>query len=880
VTRKRATFGVFAASLVALTVAGLATGSPTEATEQATPGSAGTDVSLPLTDSAVTVSGRGRFSSMRFTVNQTAKLNTQAISVTWTGGTPTDSGQRRFNAHFVQMFQCWGDDDGTNADNPGPPPEQCVQGAVGANPKSPQAGLYPNNYGITRVLAYGLWAEYETYRDAGYTEPRSNFLWKPFRAVDGTSVNVQINPRYNPAIPSTGTFWLNPYYNEITTNEIAASRTYEDGTGRALMQVNTGVDSTGLGCGQKSQPVPGGAKKIPKCWLVIVPRGGAAEENAGTPFVEDASYNGVSTSPLFPPVWQNRIAIPLEFIPVDSPCDINKGARRMVGGELALAAIASWQPALCSTSGLPPYSYAPVSDDTARGQISNAVDGAAGMVVVSAPLEAGTYDSAKPVVYAPLTLSGLVIGFNIERWPKTGGPAEETLLQGLPVQRINLTPRLVAKLLTQSYTNAVSIFGVTPSYSWLENNAPHLGADPDFLQFNPEFTLLQNSQYRNFAGLTMPAGASDAAKLLWKYVLADTEARNWLSGAPDPWGMVVNPVYSTNAATNPLGVAFGDPLPNSFPKSDPYCYQPPDIGLNTPTPLCGTDWLPYSSGYGYAAQVTRSAADGARVDPSGPTALDLWKRDAPQVAGFRSMLSVTDTASAERFGLQVAALSRAGDSGADRSFIVPTDDSLTKGVEAMTAGSEPTVLEVKPDAVAPGAYPLTILSYAAISPLSLTKAERSDYAAFVRYAAGAGQVSGLDPGQLPVGYVPLPDTLKAQAVTAAGTITSMKGTSSGGGGGYVPPTPETTDTQPADTTPAPTTAVPTTTAAMDTSIPAAAVVDRPLTPKAGSVGLGRAAVLLLLVLLLASGAVLLEMTVHPIRQLTLRVRNSVRHVTP
>ncbi|MEI7991018.1 MAG: hypothetical protein WCH93_01160, partial [Actinomycetota bacterium] len=666
---------------------------------------------------------------------------------------------------------------------------------------------------------------------------------------------------------------------EITTNEIAASRTYEDGTGQVLMQVNHGVDSTGLGCGQKSQPVPGSTKKIPKCWLVIVPRGGAADENAGTPFTEDASYNGVSTSPLFPPVWQNRIAIPLGFIPVDSPCDINKSARRLVGSELALAAISSWQPTLCATSGLPPYSFAPVSDDTARGQISNPVDGAAGMVVVSAPLEAGTYDSTKPVVYAPFTLSGLVIGFNIERWPKTAVPVEETQLQGLAVQRLHLTPRLVAKLLTQSYANALKIYGSNPGFPWLENNAGHLGTDPDFLQFNPEFSLLQNSQYRNFAGLSLPAGASDAAKLMWRYVLADPEAKAWLSGAPDPWGMVVNPVYSTNAASNPLGVAFGDPVPNSFPKSDPYCFQPPDVGLNAPTPLCGTDWLPYSRGYADSAQITRSAADGARVDPSGPTALDLWKRDAPQVAGYRSMLSVTDTASATRFGLQVAALSRAGDDGSDRAFIEPTAGALTKGVEAMVAGSEPTLLEVKPDAVAPGAYPLTLLTYAAISPLSLTKTERSDYAAFVRYAAGAGQVSGLDPGQLPFGYVPLPDTLRARAVSAANTITSMKGTSSGGGGGYLPPTPETTDTQPTDTTPVPTTSVPTTEATTDTTPPAAAQ-DRPLTPKAGSVGLGRAAALLLLVLLLASGAVLLEMTVHPIRQLTLRVRNSVRHVTP
>src|SRR5688572_29940152 len=50
------------------------------------PGSAGTDTSLPATDSQVTVAGRGPFADLRITVNQTKSLANQAISVTWTGG--------------------------------------------------------------------------------------------------------------------------------------------------------------------------------------------------------------------------------------------------------------------------------------------------------------------------------------------------------------------------------------------------------------------------------------------------------------------------------------------------------------------------------------------------------------------------------------------------------------------------------------------------------------------------------------------------------------------------------------------------------------------------------------------------------------------------
>src|SRR5262245_39984729 len=87
-------------------------------------GSAGTDTSLPNTDSAMTIKGRGRFASISVTVNQTKNLTNQAVSVSWTGAAPGTN----VSSKFLQIFQCWGDDDGTNPDNPGPPPQQCEFG--------------------------------------------------------------------------------------------------------------------------------------------------------------------------------------------------------------------------------------------------------------------------------------------------------------------------------------------------------------------------------------------------------------------------------------------------------------------------------------------------------------------------------------------------------------------------------------------------------------------------------------------------------------------------------------------------------------------------------------------------------------------------------
>jgi len=836
-------------------------GIQSSAADPVTPGSAGIDTSLPPTDSAVTVQGRGRFSSLRITVNQTRKLNNQAVSITWTGGTPTLQGPGRFAQHYLQIFQCWGDDDGASAENPGPPPEQCVQGAVGGNYNGPPQGIYPNILATTRIVFRSTWAGYNP--SVGYTDPRTTNVWMPFRSVTGETVNVQANPNFNPAIVG-GNYWLNPYFNEITTNEIAGAVTDANGNGAELFQVNTGIESTGLGCGQRVQTLQSGTKKIPQCWIVVVPRGSAADENAGSPFGgNDPDQFGVATSPLSPMVWPNRIAIPIDFNPVDSPCDISKQDRRIAGNELALGAVSSWQPVLCTTGSQTPYSYANVSDDTARGQIANPVAGAAGMAIVNGPVPAGTFDASKPIVYAPLAISGLVVGFNVERVPKISAPQAEQELAGVRVATIKLTPRLLAKLLTQSYVRALGMGGVIPSLSWLENNPLTLASDPDFLRFNPEFALLQIANPRNFSQLTVPATAADATIQLWKYVLADPEARTWLSGTPDEWGMRVNPVYSTNAQTNPSGTSFGDPVPNSFPKSDPTCYQAPNLGSVVPAQLCGTDWVPYSRGYSESAQMTRAASDGARVEFNIFAAVpaDAWKREAPQALGYRSFLSLTDTASAARFGLQVASLSRAGDNGADRAFIAPTSNALSAGVAAMVAGSEPTVLEPKPDAVAPAAYPLTLLSYAAISPLSSSAAIRKDYAAFVKYAVQEGQVPGLSPGQLPQGYSPLSESLKAAALTAADQILSMQpGATSGGGGGggggsnggtgsFVPESEPTDTTVVADATPTTTLLAPTDSVAQ--TVETAMGPERSKTPPLAAGAMRLTVIVLLLVALLA-----------------------------
>ncbi len=773
----------------------------------ATPGQQGTDTSLAPTPSQVTVSGRGTFSGMAFTVNQTKALANQAISITWTGGAPTTRQNTRFGANFVQIYQCWGDDDGTNPDNPGPPPEQCEAGAYGASANGGSTVLFSDPLVYGRVISRVGWPNDDP--SLGVLDAAGFQRWMPFKSVDGTVVGEAIDPNFNPFIGSD--YWINPFFNSINTNEIAGAVTNQDGTGSELFQTLTGDEAAGLGCGKKTQPVAG-SLKVPKCWLVIVPRGDQALEHVGTPFEAFGNTIGVSTSPLAPNAWTNRIAIPLEFNPVDSPCAFADVERRIAGNEMAYPAVANWTPTLCETGSLPPFSYAPIADGSARSLIASGVDGAPGMAVVGKPLDASTLGVDNPVVYAPLTLSGLVIGFNIERKSDSSAPPEMEALSGVRVATINLTPRLVAKLLTQSYGSQVTIYR-TPgdaNHAFVGKNPDNLALDPDFRQFNPEFALLFISQSRTIGGLQLPAGNSDAAEQVWRWILADAEAKAWLDGKPDEFGMTVNPYYNAKPTVNPSKGTFYTPVPNSFPKADPYCYKAPTQGSVVPALLCGTDWMPYARGFRETAQVTRSASDGARIaiNPLAESASAVWGRAQPQGTGDRAMLSVTDSASAAQFGLQVASLSRAGDNGAGRQFVTPGDASFTKAVGSMKPFAGTTFLEPSPTPAA-GGYPLTTVNYAALTPLKLPTAARKDYATFLEYAVGKGQVPGLGFGQLPRGYTSLPSALKSQALKAAASVRTLQptpttstttteppevtfpidsgGGGGGGGGGYVPP---------------------------------------------------------------------------------------------
>ena len=742
--------------------------------------------SLPSTQSAVSnVTGTGPlfapgqpYANFKLSVNQTQNLTDQAISLSWTGGVTTQSNQPgSFNGNYVQIFECWGNpqsSDPPDPSDPGPLPSQCEFGG-----ESSSSASYPVSapgYEYSREVTEPDWSTYSPSTPECKTDPATDaapcldgngLVVQPFQAVDGTVVKQQANYAFdeNPNAPLD--YWLNPYFSFGTTNEVDFARTLSDETGQTLFDVDTGLGAPGLGCGQSVQPTAGGGTTTPQCWLVVVPRSDASTENP--PGIDPSS---LTTSPLTPEAWANRIAIPLKFNPVGSSCSINAESQEIEGSELASPAVSSWEPALCDLPGAQPYSYLTNDDDQARENLTNPSYGSVGMSVFSDPIPAGATGSDNPVDYAPLTLSGAVIAFNIQRVPNvepdgTVDQYEEGNANSR-VQNLYLTPRLVAKVLTESYQAELKGVARTTNaaYQWVQKNPISIFNDPDFLQYNPEFELMTTAQQIDAASMVVEEGSSDAATTLWKWVLADPSARAWLSGQPDPWGMVVNPYYKNLIAQSTA--------PENYPKSDPWCdSHVPDVDYPPNTParsICIQDWSPYVLSMTAAAQAAATANDGGKTTFNPANTPDTaWTANGPQITGNDLVISVTDSASAARYGLQTASLSPAGED-TDPTFVDPDSASILAGEQAMVKSSVPDVLETDPSSTAADAYPLTMLTYAAATPEKLSQSARNNYAAFLQYAAGPGQVQGVDPGNLPGGYVPLPSSLVTQTLAAADAI--------------------------------------------------------------------------------------------------------------
>ncbi|MFF3213490.1 hypothetical protein ACFYYB_22775 [Streptomyces sp. NPDC002886] len=672
--------------------------------------------------SEVTVSGAGDFADLKVTVGQTRNLVGQVVKISWTGGKPTVS-DTAYSANYLQIMQCWGDE------ATGPAADQCQFGASSAlGSAGNQAGAYTN----TRQLNYGANLQDAEHEPLPPPTP-SGISFAPFRTVGG-----------DPVSPGN---W-NEFYDVNSTNEVPYARTNARGTGEVWFETQTAVEAPGLGCGTA---VPGsqGAPTGRGCWLVIVPRG--EKEVDGSPYTAQSSGQ-LQSSPLSPANWKQRLVVPLGFEPLGSYCPIGAEERGTIGSEMAAEAITRWQPALCQTGGKAIYGYAQVPDETARVKL---LSGTPGLVFLGRPAPA---DPVRKPVYAPVALSGITIGFFIESQAGFEAPDEVKARNGVRLSSLRLTPRLVAKLLTESYQDGNSRFADSTA-----KNPVNLGHDPEFMHHNPDYAGL------DFPGklgdALVPQPLADTTRQLWEWVTRDPAAREFLDGTPDNTGAHGDASYA-GMAVNPNYRGIALPV-DTFPKSDPYCQPFP---LDHPeSPLCIQDKHPYATDMHAAARAASRGDTLARTSWDATATPPTYKKDPPQLAGSRAVLAVTDTATADRYGLVRAELLNAGG-----KFVAPEPAALLAAAKARKAGAD-GFSSPDPAAADPAAYPLTVLTYAATVPADLTEAEGKDYGAMLAYAAAQGQTPGVAAGSLPHGYAPLPQALRAQTRAAAQRVSTEAG---------------------------------------------------------------------------------------------------------
>ena len=787
--RKRVAHGLFAASFLA---AGLAIFLPAPPTEAQSAADAGVTQSVVATrtffnqDGSETDAGSH---DITLNVGQTTNLRgRQEIHVSWDGAVPTgaivgdpNSSDGKNQEYPFVLLQCRGIDT----------TDSVPEGQVQLSPETCWTQTSTERY--TSAATHTPSWRFDGYAEAGdrgpvvgapdplpeicttLSEPLTA-RWLPFRAAGGEVY-------YGGPDPNVGCSSLAPESDSAEGGGLPSNTTYgitgRDGHGAADFAVWTAAENASLGCSAEVE-----------CALVAVPIVGVSCDAYGTklpagtvqttrtgdPLTEsqmatgDATCRRTGAYPAGQPVgsqttdqavrgnlwwsasnWRNRITVPLSFAPTGSVCDVLSAEtpQKLLGSVVANELTASWRPKFCTTKKLFTFTHVQQSDALARTLVNAGEIGAA---LSTAPREGGY---SRPVVQAPTAFGGFAIAFNID----DSNQQRQTSL--------NLNARLVAKLLTSSY----------PAVAVMRDNHPSIGGNPFNITLDPEFQALNpglpaSANLEAAAALQISSSSSDLVWALTSWITADPEARAWLNGYPDPWGMKVNEAYR------------GLDLPvDNWPLRDDYvapqyyqdqnaCYghSPTPFMQLIANPVSNLSTVLFNMQYANSALLTVCKYDGYDQ-----TTLPL-RQQGRQVVGHRFVLGLVSLSAAQRYNIHTASLQTMSTVAPSKSF-TNTDGrtfaaSDTTGLRGAAAILEPDVedglwtLDYKALSTEEGAhaYPGAMPVYAVIPTQGLEPETATQLAKFLCYSEDNGQVSGQANGQLPAGYLPVNGTngLKAQ----------------------------------------------------------------------------------------------------------------------
>jgi hypothetical protein len=184
--------------------------------------------------------------------------------------------------------------------------------------------------------------------------------------------------------------------------------------------------------------------------------------------------------------------------------------------------------------------------------------------------------------------------------------------------------------------------------------------------------------------------------------------------------------------------------------------------------------------FGLAKAVNYQAVSqdsGANVPFTNPNGTTIYTKDPPEPVGDRALIAILDQGDSALNHFPTAALrNAAGD------YVRPSNAHMAAALSHMTSDGSGT-LQVDLANKDPKAYPLTMVIYAMAPTSGLSHAKAAAVARFLDFAVGPGQTTGVQPGQLPPGYLPLPAAMRAHTRKLALEVANQTGAHGGGGGG-------------------------------------------------------------------------------------------------
>ncbi|NHC22901.1 hypothetical protein G6553_06910 [Nocardioides sp. IC4_145] len=548
--------------------------------------------------------------------------------------------------------------------------------------------------------------------------------------------------------------------------EIAAF-TEANGTGSVQLEVRSETENESLGCNHRVA-----------CSVVVIPivglscdapsqpptAGDQACRKGGRFAPGSSNFSGEGIDQAVGPAlwwsesnWRNRFTIPITFgLPPDT-CDIRdpRPPTGFYGSELLAQAATQWAPAYCLAEDRFKFQLNQMSDEAGFALMSS---GGGVAAAVSSEHERRGSD---PVGYAPTAVTGFSIAYVVDE-PDNGG--ERT--------RLRLNARLLAKLLTQSYLGS----DLGRGHPGMAGNPLAIMNDPEFQELNPG---LSTTTQEAGATLLSLSESSDVVEQLTAYIAADPDARAFVSGKADPWGMKVNPEYEDIELPRsewPLLDTYVPATENTCRKENPAVYF-----TQLAAPVTALRKISEALLDAWPNVQTRCELDASTQQ------YKLGRVDR-QSFGSRFLLGVTSLGDAARYGLRSAALqTRPG------TYVAPSDASL--GAAVRLARQErpraPFVLDQADVRKAGSAYPGTMVVYTAARLRNLPKADAAKVAQFIRVSTTEGQRRGSGNGELPEGFLPIRRTgvtakLFASAQDVADAVAAQRAPAGGdgpGGGG-------------------------------------------------------------------------------------------------